>query len=147
MRYEIPRELTGTSTEPGRGQIKYMEIRNKYFAKLRYELYIIVRRLGHEQKRRLTPDEVQKEYDTLYASKSDKFQQEVYDLMMGTENSDPREVYIIMRKAYIVHSAIAFEIKSGHYYASGTETENTVERSFFSIQARVAKTQHLRYLE
>jgi hypothetical protein len=67
--------------------------------------------------------------------------------MMDKTNSDPREVYIIMRKAYIVHSAIAFEVKSGHYYNSGTETEHTVERSFFSIQARVAKTQHLRYLE
>jgi hypothetical protein len=56
MKYEIPKELTGTMTEPGRGQIKYMEIRNKYFAKLRYELHIIVQKLGHEKNCRLTPD-------------------------------------------------------------------------------------------
>jgi hypothetical protein len=37
-----------------------MEIRNKYFAKLRFELHKIVQKLATEKKCRLTPDEVQK---------------------------------------------------------------------------------------
>lgn len=48
-----------------------------------------------------------------------------------------------MRKAYILHSAVGFERNS----ASTEEMEAPAERSFYSIQARVARTQHNRYIE
>lgn len=72
-----------------------------------------------------------------------RYQQECYDVIMDKKNSDPDQVYLIMRKAYILHAAVAFE----HNSASTTALEAPAERSFFSIQARVARTQHERYVE
>lgn len=70
--------------------------------------------------------------------------------MLDKQESDDALVKIIMRKAYIVHAALAFDEEGDEKIgkkAGKVENDKPAERSFFAVYARVAETQHKRYLE